>query len=121
GTPYTPGGKIIDRWRAFQANELCHVALEALLNAMAMRLVHQIDGVEPSKLIGGLVTSAIPAKERKLPWSEWAVAVSENSDSEDALSQEVLDGLKRYKARAEDPKLLLAATELLAVLWRRWS
>jgi hypothetical protein len=122
GKPYEPEGRIIDRWRAFHANELCHIALEALLNAIATALLRQVEGVNPSKLVGDLVKSAIPAKERKIPWTEWAIAVTDGApDAEDALSRDVLDGLKRYKEYAEDPKVLLAAAKLLGVLWDKWS
>jgi len=122
GKPYRPEGMIIDRWRAFHANELCHIALEVLLNAMITPLLRQVEGVAPGKLVGDLVKSAIPAKERKIPWAEWAEAATVGVlDPEDALSREVLDGLKRYKERAEDPKVLLAAAKLLGVLWVKWS
>lgn len=122
GKPYRPGGKIIDRWRAFHANELCHIALEVLLNAMTAALLRQVLGIDPGKLVGDLVKSAIPAKERKMAWAEWAAAATDGApDAEDALSREVLDGLKRYEERAEDPTVLLAAAKLLGVLWHKWS
>lgn len=122
GKPYAPDGKMVDRWRAFHANELCHIALEALLNAMTTALLRQVEGVDPGTLVANLVKSAIPVKERKIPWAEWAVAATEGApNAEDALSQEVLDGLRRYKERAEDPNVLLAAAKLLGVLWDKWS
>lgn len=122
GKPYKSEGKIIDRWRAFHANELCHIALEALLNAMISPLLHKIEGVAPSELLENLIKSAIPTKERDIPWAEWATTANDGApNAEDELSREVLDGLKRFKDRAEDPKVLLAAAKLLAVLWAKWN
>jgi hypothetical protein len=119
---YQAEGKIIDRWRAFHANEICHIALEALLNAMATQLKRQREGVAPGKLIDDLVNLAIPEKQRNIPWTEWARAANDGElYTEDELSSEVLDGLKRFKDRAEDPKVLLAATKLLGVLWSKWN
>ncbi len=121
GQFYEAEGKIIDRWRAFHGNELCHIALEALLNGMATALVRQVERTDPGKLVDDLIKIAIPTKERKIPWAEWAVTASEGfPDAEDALSQEVLGGLKRYKERAEDPMVLFAAAKLLGVLWSKW-
>jgi hypothetical protein len=122
GRVYMAEGTIIDRWRAFHANELCHIALEALLNGMTSALMRQVDGVEPAKLVNDLVKASIPSNERKIPWAEWAVAATGGlPDAEDALSSEVLDGLKRFGERAEDPKVLLAAAKLLGILWNRWN
>lgn len=122
GEHYSVEGKIIDSWRAFQANEMCHIALEALLNAMATVLVEQSEGMDPGKLVGDLVKVAIPAKERKMIWAEWAVTAFDGvPDAEDTLCQEVLDGLRQYKKRAKDPKVLQAAVKLLGVLWAKWS
>lgn len=39
GKPYPVRGQVIDRWRAYQANELCHIALEAWLNRIAAGLL----------------------------------------------------------------------------------
>ena len=122
GKPYTPGGAIVDRWRAFQANELCHIALEVLLNAMTSALLREVEGIDPGRLVRDLVTSVIPAKERKLPWAQWAAdSANDVPDSEDALSDEVLDGLQHFRDRAEDRKVLLAAANLLGVLWHKWG
>lgn len=122
GERYLPEGRIIDRWRAFHANELCHIALEALLNAMTTSLLRQHEGSSPGKLIDDLVRLAIPEKQRNIRWAAWASdATDKVPDEEDELSREVLDGLKRFKDRAEDPKVLFAATKLLGVLWRKWD
>lgn len=122
GEPYRPEGKIIDRWRAFHANELCHIALEAFLNAMTTSIFRQGEGGAPGELIDELVKLAIPVKQRTIRWAAWAGAATDGVPyAEDELSREVLDGLKRFKDRAEDPKVLLAATKLLGVLWDKWN
>lgn len=122
GTLYCPGGSVIERWRAFQANELCHIALEALLNALTAALFRHVEGIEPAKLIADLIKHVVPTRQRDVAWSDWAIAASDGvPDAEEALSREVLDGLKRYKERAEDRKMLLAATKLLGVLWHKWG
>lgn len=122
GEIYNPGGKIIDRWRAFHANELCHVSLEALLNGMTYVISHRIDGIAPGKLARDLVRSAIPSKERNISWEKWASSANKGiTHAEEALSREVLDGLKRYKERASDPQVISAAANLLGVLWNKWA
>lgn len=122
GTPYSPGGRIIDRWRAFHANELCHIALEALLNAIASMLVRRPTGIEPSVLVRELVKRFIADNDSKAVWSEWARKACDGaSDTEYVLSRDVLDGLKRYNVRAEDVNLLTSATKLIGVLWHKWG
>ena len=122
-THYNPGGKIIDQWRAYHANELCHIALEALLNGMARLIIEsEAPGVVPRKLVNKLVKSVIPMKERKISWSQWAITANDGDPSaENELSEEVLDGLRRYRERADDPEVLLAAIKLLGILWHKWG
>ncbi len=120
GTPYLQTGRTIDRWRAFQANELCHIALEAWLNAITDKVrAHQ--GLPPDVLITELISKALPNVVRGSVWRFWAAdAGTATTDDEDKLIQTVLEGLWDQN-RAQDTKVLKSAVRLLAILWVRWS
>ena len=55
GAAYAPPGQTANVWRAYQANELCHIALEALLNALVARLQDKLVGEDPDILLAEVV------------------------------------------------------------------
>jgi hypothetical protein len=118
--PYEPGGTHIQRWRAYQANELCHIALEALLNGMAYVLNENDVAMEPNELTSRVISIAMPSSVSEQVWSEWAWHDSTECQDEDDLSQVVTEGLKRYNERSGDPDLLKCAVQLLHILWKKW-
>lgn len=122
GSPHPRSGQTIDRWRAFQANELCHISLETLLNGLLSQLQKHLHGREPLPLISGLiepVLSEMGAEGRS--WQEWATTVGlEHIEAEEGLAEPVLSALGNV-ALAESPGAISSALKLLAVLWSRWS
>jgi len=119
--PYQQAGDTIDRWRIYQANELCHIALEAWLNAMAGGIRERVEGVAPAQLVYDLIDGTFEPYDLARPWREWAQKVSEMSiDQEEQLTETIHRALGNLK-RAFDEGVLEAATKLLAVLWVRWS
>jgi len=120
GHAYTCGGQVIDRWRAFQANELCHIALEAWLNRIAAGLLDE--PVEAHKLFADVVKAGLPKSARQLQFSKWAAAIASASEEiEEGLSTTILDALRKPNETATSTDVLLCAAQLLAVLWHRWS
>ncbi|MGQ0589828.1 MAG: hypothetical protein ACT4N8_09900 [Sphingosinicella sp.] len=119
GEPYEQGGETIDRWRAYQANEYCHVALECALNGLLGRQLEEYpDGIEPRTLVSELVRSALGSDDDT--WESWARAVSlEHRDREGVLAEPILANL-RQGTRPSD-ELVRIALQLLAVLWVRWA
>lgn len=118
---YSQSGQIIDRWRIYQANEQCHVALEVWLNAVAMKIDGYPEGVTPGKVIGDLISGAFGPRELKGTWSEWATAASSTSVSQEVdLTESVLQALRNL-VLAHESSVLQAAIKLLAILCVRWS
>lgn len=122
GSPYE-GGDVdtLDRWQAYQANELCHIALAAFLNG----LVHRLDGeggvAEPGALIAGLVEDLLSSLGSDGSWSTWAGSNgAEWQGREDEFATEVLSAIGN-KEKAGSVSGLAAAARLLALLWRRWG
>ena len=66
---YLQSGHIIDGWRLYQANELCHIALEAWLNAAALRINGRTEGVARVKLIGELISDAFEPRALQGSWT----------------------------------------------------
>ncbi|MGH9808275.1 MAG: hypothetical protein ACRD9W_13625, partial [Terriglobia bacterium] len=119
GMKYPVRGRVIDRWRAYQANELCHIALEAWLNRVAAALLSE--AAPPDKLLTEVITSALSAAVRKTPFAKWAISVSgESAEIEEELSLTIRQALQRPEENAGKREILLSAAKLLAVLWRRW-
>lgn len=118
---YEVNGQTIDRWRVYQANELCHVALEVWLNAISKQLDSYAAGATPTKVIGDLISAAFKARELEGDWKEWATSVG-NADfaHEEEITDQVLDALGDLD-KAQDRRSLRAAAKLLAILWARWS
>lgn len=119
GSTYQPQGGSVDRWRAYQANEYCHIALECLLNAVigTQRSEHDA-GATPRQLVGEVTAQAeLPTG---LTWSEWADSVATTETGADhVLAQTVLRNL----AAGERPDLATIgdAVRLLGLLWARWA
>jgi hypothetical protein len=111
----------LDRWQAYQANELCHIALAAFLNG----LVHRLDGeggaAEPGVLVAGLVDNVLSSLRAGGSWSTWTQSDgAEWQGREDELATEVLSAIGD-KEKAGSVPALAAAARLLALLGRRWG
>jgi len=120
GARYQQPGQVIDRWRIYQANELCHIALEVWLNAVAIRIGEHSDGVSPRQVISDLLDSAFSARDLRGDWDDWAADMGKMSVGEEGeLSQSVLEVLRDLE-RAQDRTALQAALRLLAALYVRW-
>jgi hypothetical protein len=122
GSPYLGRGTTIDRWRAFQANELCHIAFEALLNGLLAGLQNDPLGVEPHLLVGRLVEpllAKLGATGRS--WRDWATEVGTDfAGSEESLSDPILATLRDVDL-ASSTDGLASALQMLATLWIRWG
>ena len=124
GSDHQRSGNTIERWRAFQANELCHIALEALLNALLKRQDSEhIAGIEPEALITEVVDPLMEtAGCANKSWAAWAKVIgAEHFEREGELAGRVLETLRMPDELADDEESLVAAIQLLAVLWDRWS
>lgn len=118
GAPYPQTGATIDRWRAYQANEYCHIALECLLNGLVgAQCEDHVDGIEPRRLVAELVAAALPDGDGT--WAEWALGVAEGELTEQELGSHVLDVIRQPKRPTASE--LNDAVRLLARLWVRWS
>src|SRR3546814_6508410 len=97
-SPYQPPGKTVDRWRAYQANEYGHIALECALNGLiGLQCESYTNGIEPRQLVAKLVDEAIP--QNTSTWSDWADALVGLADNDEALHAEVvLENLRDRKS-----------------------
>lgn len=122
GAAYAPPGQTANVWRAYQANELCHIALEALLNALVARLQDKLVGEDPDILLAEVVQPILNGLDASgVTWQDWATAAGvEMSGQEDALSDSILEILAD-ESRPLEHKGLESAVLLLAVLWARWG
>jgi hypothetical protein len=122
GAAYAPPGQIAHTWRAYQANELCHIALEALLNALVARLQVKLTGEDPDTLIAEMIEPILNNLGASAAiWQDWATAVGvDMSGEEDALAETILDILAD-DTRPLDQTGLESAVQLIAVLWARWG
>jgi hypothetical protein len=123
GSTYRPPGRIVELWKAYQANELCHVALEAVLNALVARLRAKPNGGEdPDTLIAEVLDPAMEGLGAdQSAWKSWADQVgAPNAGNEEKLALPVLEAL-RDERLAEDSVALQSALILLATLWARWA
>ena len=119
--PYNQTGQIIDRWRVYQANELCHLALEVWLNAVALRIDSYAVGVTPEKVIGDVITGAFEARELQGSWQDWATAIGKaDLAQEEEITELVLQALGDLEL-AQEKTVLQAAVKLLAIVWARWG
>ena len=122
GSPYPVSGSTIDRWMAFQANELCHIAFEAILNAILTDLQNHPLGMDPNLLLENLLGPPL----EKLgatgqTWQEWATVTGVNFvGSEETLVDPILSALSNVEL-ASNPDCLINALQLTATLWLRWG
>jgi len=107
-------------WRAYFVNELCHIALELLLNALTYR-VNAAGPRRPDELTRDLVSKGLGADSNtSLSLLEFAIERSPTT-----LEEEHIAGLRLSQAvgttvEPPDP-LLTIAIDLLLALWERWG
>jgi hypothetical protein len=121
-SPYAEAGLTIDRWRAFQANELCHISFEALLNGLLAQLREYPLGLEPDVLIKKLLEPLLATFGTEgRTWCDWATEVgSAFSGSEEALAKKILLSLGDVDLSSSQDGLS-SALQLIATLWLRWN
>ena len=122
GSNYAPPGQTAKLWRAYQANELFHIALEAILNALVGRLQRKPGGEAPNTLIAETIEPILDGlNANEVSWQEWAAEIgAANTGNEESLAKPILEALQDTQL-AEDRTMLERAMVLLAVLWARWG
>jgi hypothetical protein len=122
GSAYAGSGLTLDRWRAFQANELCHISFEVLLNGLLAQQQEYPLGVEPHLLVSKLLEPLLAAlKTEGRSWRDWAAEIgSVFGGSEESLADQILLSLDDVKL-ASRPESLSSALQLIATLWFRWG
>ena len=117
GRSYHPPGETIDRWRAYQANEYGHIALECALNGLiGLQCEEYASGIEPQDLIAKLIENALPASNQT--WADWAFAEAVEDD-EALLAERIRVDLAVGKRPTDET--VLDAFKLLGILWAKWS
>jgi hypothetical protein len=122
GSSYTTASRTLDRWRAFQANEFCHIACEALFNGLLAELQDDPFGADPRIVTVKLLERILSALELgDQTWEEWATrAGSEFTENEEALAARVLASFSDLQ-QASSADALSGALHLIATLWFRWG
>jgi hypothetical protein len=106
-------------WRAYFVNELCHIALELLLNALTYR-INATSGSNPDTLSREIASKALRTGDA-------AKSLTEVSDARrlGSLSLEHETGveLAQLAGAADEPDKgqMRSAVDLLFSLWRRWG
>lgn len=131
GRAFEPGTKALEaqteRWRTYQANDLCHVALECLLKFILDKLGDYPRGIAPSAMVARCAEE-ITATVKKLP-SSWNAFVAglqpaDNAydpilkESEWALASEIM--AVRRAATYCPPEVAWKALTLLGLLHKRF-
>lgn len=131
GRAFEPGAMALEaqteRWRIYQANDLCHVALECLLKFILDKLGDYPRGIAPSALIA-YCAEEITGTIKKLP-SSWNAFVAELqlaenaydstfNESEWALASEIM--AVRRAADYCSPEVAWKALTLLGLLHKRF-
>jgi hypothetical protein len=124
GTSYHPNGATVARWRAYQANELCHAAMASLFNGLMQAQVDGYPGgANPDDLISAYlsrISSELEDADR--PWRSWAAdEISDLFGREHDLETAIQPCLKYEENPAPTMAGLAQAVRLLAVLWARWA
>lgn len=107
-------------WRSYFINELCHIALELLLNALTYR-INASTSASPDVLVRNLVSKALGnAKSRAMPLAELAdlkahAGLEEEHEAGDELAQ--VAGTLKDSSNAH----LAIAIALILSLWARWG
>lgn len=106
-------------WRAYSVNELCHIALELLLNALTYR-INATAGDNPDTLSREIASKALRPSDGAKPLAEVADSTRLGSL---ALEHETGVELAELAGAAEEPdkKQMRSAVDLLFSLWRRWG
>lgn len=122
GSLYASTGLTIDRWQAFQANELCHISFEALLNGILAELQGNPLGLEPNILVKKMLEPLLTKLNVKgRSWDDWATEIGlEYAGSEETLAQPILSALADLDL-ASSQEGLSSALQLIATLWHRWG
>lgn len=131
GRRFEPGTKALEaqteRWRIYQANDLCHVALECLLKFILDKLGDHPRGIAPSVLIVRCAEE-ISATVKKLPpsWNAFVTGLrlADNAydktlkESEWSLASEIM--AVRRAAEYCSPEVAWKALSLLGILHKRF-
>lgn len=131
GRTFKPGSQALEaqteRWRIYQANDLCHLALECLLKFILDKLGDYPRGIAPSLLVARCAEE-ITATVKKLPssWNAFVerLHVAENAydrtvtESEWSLSSAILS--VRRAADYCPPEVAWKAFTLLGILHKRF-
>lgn len=122
GSPYLVSGLTIDRWMAFQANELCHIAFEAILNVLLTGLQKHPLGLDPNLLLEKLLEPPLARLGAAgHSWQDWATEIGGGLvGSEGTLAESILSALSDVEL-ASIPDGLSSALQLIATLWLRWG
>ena len=121
GAAYAVSGKTIDLWRVYQANELCHVALEVWLNAIAYGVDTYQRPQSPRQILRDLTANTFDQQMFAQPWCQWAAGIRDAKiKQQEKLADDVLEAL-RDLSDVQQKSALQAAAELLALLWLRWA
>ena len=122
GSSYNVSGDIVDLWKAYQANELCHIACEAILNALLSELKRHTLGRDLNLLLPQLlepVLAKINASGRS--WQDWAAETGKTFlRSEEKLAKPILSSLIKV-ASVSSSDSLSKSLQLIATLWHRWG
>lgn len=124
GSVYRPPGATATRWRAYQANELCHAAMASLFNGlMRMQANDYLTGVQPGELVSAFASSLAPAlKHSTQTWRAWATGdIGDWIGLEQDLADSIAPCLSGEPKGADDTAALAEAVRLLAILWGRWG
>ncbi|SCX34554.1 hypothetical protein [Agrobacterium rosae] len=106
-------------WRAYFVNELCHIALELILNALTYRINAGILR-SPDELVRGIASTALGAAAGSITVTELAF-----NKALDGLEDEHAAGMEiaGIVGTTQDPgeAILATATTLILSLWMRWG
>lgn len=113
----------LNMWRAYQANEFCHIALELILNDVS----HEVDikkrGIEPKVAIDKVISRALlRSSNTSATFNDYASSLYKSTSVEEDCEAGTLivEGLSSPQQRP-NKELVLLALNLICVLYSRWK
>jgi hypothetical protein len=106
-------------WRSYFVNELCHIALEVVLNELAHR-IEAVAGGTADSLSRAIAADALRGKDFRIPLVDVAIGRAMGGlaiEHETGIEMEAIAG----SAKRPDKKELRSAVDLLFSLWVRWG
>ena len=113
----------LNMWRAYQANELCHVALELILNDVSHEIDSHMGGVDPSVAVANVISRAFSENDKhesSLRTYADELKTSSTLNQDCKAGSNIVQSLSDSQQRPNS-EVVLEACNLICILFSRWK